>query len=146
MVCICSHNHTNIIAIQSTQSNLHYIGSTHQNLKRAVVKHYNEIWKIVDEEYGDGGYRKDADDVQRNKAGLSKFAHSAAHFAKHCRTAKSNSEVKKWCEDNIKVEKWAMVCKTCLGTSIDTVQPSKANTIMSYKVEEKFDPDAGKKS
>ena len=112
---------------------LHYIGSTLDDLERKIFKHYGEVWDIVQTEYGEKGFCKDATE---NNIVMGEFGSTACHFAKHCRRATSKSEVKKWCQENIKVEKWSMVCKNCLGTQIET--PNIRNSIVSFKTESKI--------
>jgi len=106
------------------------MGSTHYNLKSRVKKHYKEVWKIVQNKCGEKELGKDvSENIGRS---------SMAHFAKHCRNFSTSDEVTTWCEDNMKVEKWTMVCRKCLGTSIDT--PNEQNcSVMSFKVESKFE-------
>ena len=114
-----------------TQSGLHYIGSTHDDLSKKVSKHFGQIYKMVKAEFGEEGFCKDASEKGKK---LGEFRTSALHFAKHCKHAKTKEEVKEWCNENIKVEKWSMVCKTCLGTSIDTsASPTKNNTASPTK-------------
>lgn len=122
--------------IPRIQSGLHYIGSTHDVLKKKVIGHYKDIWKMVKEEYGKEGFCRDATE---NGSTIGKFGSSAMHFAKHCRDAKTQEEVRGWCEKNIKVEKWTMVCKTCHGSEIQTGGARPKNSIMSFPVESKFD-------
>ncbi|KAL9187918.1 hypothetical protein ACHAXT_006296 [Thalassiosira profunda] len=117
--CRCCKNH-------------HYIGSTLETLKKKVIKHYSEIWDLVQKEYGDGGFMED---TAHHAVKMGKFGTSAAHFAKHCKHANSIRDIDKWCEANIKIEKWVMVCRNCLGTAVDTNLNTKNSSIMSFKVE-----------
>ena len=50
--------------------------------------------------------------------------------------AKSKRDVVHWCHDHVKVEKWTMVCRTCLGTAIDTNGAKRG--IVSFKTEHKM--------
>lgn len=77
------------------------MGSTHENLTRKVIQHYNDVWQIVQKEYSEG-FCEDASESVANKG---KFGSSGYHFAKHCRHAGTKKEVSEWFEKNVKVEK-----------------------------------------
>ena len=83
---------------------LHHMGSTHDDLKSRVKKHYKEVWKMVQNEYVEEGL---CEDVSKNIGRPSTFGSSMrmAHFAKHCRNFATADEVSRWCEKNMKVEK-----------------------------------------
>lgn len=88
------------------------------------MKHYSEVWNIV---------KQCKKSEAAHDAAVGNFDSSAFHFAKHCINAKSKKDVVHWCEDHVKVEKWTMVCRTCLGTSIDTTNAKRG--IVSFKTE-----------
>lgn len=89
---------------------------------------------MVEKEYGEEGFCKDASE---NGAELGKFGCSALHFAKHCRNAKSLEEVEAWCDKNIKVQRWTMLCKNCIGTDI-RYSASQKKAVVAFPVESKF--------
>ena len=142
-VCTSCNDTLTLLHCQSlykseTQSGLHYIGSTHDDLNKKVSKHFGQVYKMVQAEFGEEGFCKDASEKGKK---LGEFRTSALHFAKHCKHAKTKEEVTEWCNENIKVEKWSMVCKTCLGTSIDTSTSTNTkdnNSVMAFKSPVKF--------
>lgn len=97
-------------------------------------KHFKQIYNLVNDEYGEDGFTKDTGEKGTE---LGDFRSSALHFAKHCKGAKTKEEVKAWCYENIRVERWTMICRTCLGTNIE--QGNAKGNVMAIKNQVKFD-------
>lgn len=83
--------------VSNTAPDLQYIGKTHQDIKVKVNEHFVDVWETVQQNRN----------IKSKTPASEEFTNSefAQHFARHCRTAKSEKEVKKWCMENVKVER-----------------------------------------
>lgn len=85
-----------------------YIGKAKHGLKKQVQGHVEDIWKIVQQQASEEDAKMDDDDDKTvgGSPATGDFPTSpfAKHFARHCRNAKSEEDVAKWCKENIKMQ------------------------------------------
>lgn len=83
-----------------------FLGNTDEDLRDKAMEHFSVIWSIVKKCYGKE-HIEDEDICPPTDAVKCKFRSSslAHHLAFHCKDFETETEVKKWCTKNVKLER-----------------------------------------
>lgn len=88
-------------------SGQNFLGNTNEDLRDKTMEHFSVIWSIVKTYYGKGHIAEEDIICPPTDAAKCNFRSSslAHHLAFHCKDFANESEVKKWCTKNVKLER-----------------------------------------